>query len=66
MFYVGSLDSDKLELVRLISKSLGVPEADLLVNEPLSQKLKVGGLVLATAIPIIISMVQLLIQSYSG
>lgn len=53
-----SLESDRLELARYIADSLKVPSQELLINEPLSQKLKVSGLILATAIPIVISIIQ--------
>jgi hypothetical protein len=56
-----SLDSDKLGLARFIANTLAIPQEDLMVNEPLSQKLKVVGYVLATAVPIAIALAQLFI-----
>jgi hypothetical protein len=53
-----SLESDNLELARVAAKNLGVPEAELFVNEPILQKLKVWGVILATAVPIVISIIQ--------
>ena len=57
-----SLEGDRLELARYIATVYNVPEADLFVNESLVERLrlKLIGTIIATAIPIAISIIQLI------
>jgi hypothetical protein len=56
-----SLGRNRLKLARFLSTIYEVPESELFVKEQLLQKLKVVGALLAAAIPIGISIVQLLL-----
>jgi hypothetical protein len=56
-----SLGGNRLTLARFLSTIYEVPESELFVKEQLLQKLKVVGALLAAAIPIGISIVQLLL-----
>jgi hypothetical protein len=53
-----SLEGNKLKLPSVLAAIFKVVESDLFVKESLLQRLKVFGLFLAAAIPIIISIIQ--------
>jgi hypothetical protein len=59
-----SLEGDRLELARYIATFYKVPESDLFVNESLVERLRLKsiGTIIATAIPIAISIIQLTMQ----
>jgi hypothetical protein len=54
---------DKLKLAKYLSSTYKVPETDFFVNESIVQRLKVVGTFFAAAIPIIISIIQLMLRS---
>ena len=53
-------DNNRLELARFLSTIYKIPESELFVKEQLLQKLKVVGAFLAGAIPIVISIIQII------
>ena len=55
-----SLEADRLKLARFLSTIFKVPESELFVKEQLLQKLKVVGTIVAAAVPIIISRIQII------
>jgi hypothetical protein len=55
------LEDDKLKLAKYLSSTYKVPETDFFVSESIVQRLKVIGTFFAAAIPIIISIVQLML-----
>lgn len=57
-----SLEGDKLDLAKYLSSIHKVPKAEFYIQETFLQQLKPIGLILATAIPIIISVVTLLME----
>ena len=55
-----SLDDNRLGLTRLLATLCKVPENDLFVRESLIQQLKIVGTLLAAAIPIVISIIEII------
>lgn len=56
------LEGDRLKLARYLSSFQKVPDSELYIKESIFQQLKVIGVFLAAAIPIIISIIQLTIE----
>ena len=57
-----SLEDNRFKLGRLLSRIYQVPESELFVRQLLSERLKVVGALLATAIPIVISIFQFFLK----
>lgn len=55
-------EGDKLKLAKYLSSAYKVPETDFFANESIVQRLKVVGTFFAAAIPIIISIAQLMLR----
>jgi hypothetical protein len=58
-----SLEGDKLKLARYLSSVYKVPETEFFAGESIVQKLKIVGTILASTIPIIISIISLTMRS---
>ena len=57
-----TLDGDRLKLAQYLSSLLKIPDSDFYIKKSLFQHLKIIGAFLAAAIPIIISIIQLIIE----
>jgi hypothetical protein len=56
------LEGDKLDLAKYLSSIYGVPDSEFYTQETFLQRLKPIGIILATSIPILVSVVQLFMK----